>query len=63
MQRALREAFRGVGPDSMAARGDVNPMGFVAPGPKSLAATKELQDGGGQLAHGVDELMEQLHGG
>lgn len=44
-----------------AARGDVNPMDFVAPGPKSLAAIKELQDGGGHVAHSVDELMEQLH--
>ena len=44
-----------------AARGDVNPMDFVSPGPKSLAAIKELQNGGGHVAHSVDELMEQLH--
>lgn len=44
-----------------AARGDVNPMDFMRPGPKTLAAIKELQDGGGKSFASVDELMADLN--
>jgi DNA-damage-inducible protein J len=44
-----------------AARGDVNPMDFMSPGPKTLAAIKELQEGGGKSFVSVDELMADLN--
>lgn len=44
-----------------AARGDVNPMDFMSPGPKTLAAIKELQEGGGKRFASVDELMVDLN--
>jgi len=44
-----------------AARGDVNPMDFMSPGPKTLAAIKELQEGGGKSFASVDELMADLN--
>ena len=44
-----------------ASRGDVNPMDFMSPGPKTLAAIKELQEGGGRSFACVDELMADLN--
>jgi DNA-damage-inducible protein J len=44
-----------------AARGDVNPMDFMRPGRKTLAAIKELQDGGGKSFTSIDALIADLH--